>query len=212
MLEREWRAESAPAARVAIEPAEPLTLSRRGLCAARPAATASAGTRTSRCSAGCVLRGRCSACKTPISAALPARIEGFTGVVCSPCRLALRRSTADSRCCGAVRRHADRAGRHRLGHHLAARQPDAAAAVAGHRRRRARWLLDPAAAGGRPGRRGGLSSLWSVYWLFKLPPARRAWASATSSCSRRSAPWLGLKMILPIVLIASAIGAVVGKA
>jgi leader peptidase (prepilin peptidase)/N-methyltransferase len=42
------------------------------------------------------------------------------------------------------------------------------------------------------GAAGGYLLLWSVYWLFRWSRARKAWASVTSSCWRRSAPgWAG---------------------
>jgi leader peptidase (prepilin peptidase)/N-methyltransferase len=35
------------------------------------------------------------------------------------------------------------------------------------------------------GAMAGYLLLWSVYWLFRWPPAARAWVTATSSCWRR---------------------------
>ena len=54
-------------------------------------------------------------------------------------------------------------------------------------------------------------SLWSVYHLFRLVTGKeRAWVTVTLSCWRRSAPELGWKMLLPIILIAAVTGAIVG--
>ena len=90
-----------------------------------------------------------------------------------------------------LRRGAGGAGRHRLGHHPAARQPDAAAAVGRPGRQRAR-LDDPAAARASGARSPATCRCGRCTGCSSSPPARKAWASATSSCSPRSAPgWAG---------------------
>ena len=58
----------------------------------------------------------------------------------------------------------------------------------------------------------GYLSLWSVYWLFKLTTGKEGMGFGDFKLLAALGAWLGLKMILPIVLAASMIGAVVGLA
>ena len=58
----------------------------------------------------------------------------------------------------------------------------------------------------------GYLSLWSVYWLFKLTTGKEGMGFGDFKLLAALGAWLGLKMILPIVLAASLIGAVVGIA
>ena len=135
------------------------------------------------------LRGRCSACGTRISPRYPL-VELATALLFAAVGWRFGAAAADAAVVR-LRGRAGRAGADRLGHHPAARRPDAAAAVGRPGRRRAR--LDaarcrtrcgaPSPATSRCGRSTGSSS---------SPPARKAWATATSSCSPRSAPgWAG---------------------
>jgi len=56
----------------------------------------------------------------------------------------------------------------------------------------------------------GYLSLWSVYWLFKLTTGKEGMGFGDFKLLAALGAWLGLKMILPIILAASLIGAVVG--
>ena len=56
----------------------------------------------------------------------------------------------------------------------------------------------------------GYLSLWSVYWLFKLTTGKEGMGYGDFKLLAALGAWLGVKMILPIVLAASVIGAVVG--
>lgn len=56
----------------------------------------------------------------------------------------------------------------------------------------------------------GYLSLWSVYWLFKLATGKEGMGYGDFKLLAALGAWLGLKMILPIVLAASVVGAVVG--
>jgi leader peptidase (prepilin peptidase)/N-methyltransferase len=56
----------------------------------------------------------------------------------------------------------------------------------------------------------GYLSLWSVYWLFKLTTGKEGMGFGDFKLLAALGAWLGLKMVLPIVLGASLIGAVVG--
>jgi leader peptidase (prepilin peptidase) / N-methyltransferase len=58
----------------------------------------------------------------------------------------------------------------------------------------------------------GYLSLWSVYWLFKLTTGKEGMGFGDFKLLAALGAWLGLKMILPIVLAASMIGAVIGIA
>ena len=56
----------------------------------------------------------------------------------------------------------------------------------------------------------GYLSLWSVYWLFKLTTGKEGMGFGDFKLLAALGAWLGLKMVLPILLAASMIGAVVG--
>jgi len=58
----------------------------------------------------------------------------------------------------------------------------------------------------------GYLSLWSVYWLFKLTTGKEGMGFGDFKLLAALGAWLGVQMILPIVLAASVIGAVVGIA
>ena len=58
----------------------------------------------------------------------------------------------------------------------------------------------------------GYLSLWSVYWAFKVATGKEGMGFGDFKLLAALGAWLGWKMILPIVLGASIIGAVVGIA
>jgi leader peptidase (prepilin peptidase)/N-methyltransferase len=58
----------------------------------------------------------------------------------------------------------------------------------------------------------GYLSLWSVYWLFKLTTGKEGMGFGDFKLLAALGAWLGWKMILPILLGASVIGAIVGIA
>jgi leader peptidase (prepilin peptidase)/N-methyltransferase len=58
----------------------------------------------------------------------------------------------------------------------------------------------------------GYLSLWSVYWAFKLATGKEGMGFGDFKLLAALGAWLGWQMILPIVLGASVIGAVVGIA
>ena len=58
----------------------------------------------------------------------------------------------------------------------------------------------------------GYLSLWSVYWLFKLTTGKEGMGFGDFKLLAALGAWLGWKMVLPIILAASVIGAVVGIA
>lgn len=58
----------------------------------------------------------------------------------------------------------------------------------------------------------GYGSLWSVYWLFKLATGKEGMGFGDFKLLGALGAWLGWQAVLPIVLMASALGAVVGLA
>ena len=56
----------------------------------------------------------------------------------------------------------------------------------------------------------GYLSLWTVYWLFKLATGKEGMGFGDFKLLAALGAWLGANMVLPIVLAASIIGAVVG--
>ncbi len=58
----------------------------------------------------------------------------------------------------------------------------------------------------------GYLSLWTVYWLFKLATGKEGMGFGDFKLLAALGAWLGANMILPVVLAASIIGAVVGIA
>jgi leader peptidase (prepilin peptidase)/N-methyltransferase len=56
----------------------------------------------------------------------------------------------------------------------------------------------------------GYLSLWSVYWLFKLTTGKEGMGFGDFKLLAALGAWLGWQAILPIVLMASVIGALVG--
>lgn len=58
----------------------------------------------------------------------------------------------------------------------------------------------------------GYLSLWSVYWLFKLTTGKEGMGAGDFKLLAALGAWLGWQMLLPIVLGASLIGAIVGIA
>ncbi|MBH9575985.1 prepilin peptidase [Inhella proteolytica] len=60
------------------------------------------------------------------------------------------------------------------------------------------------------GAAAGYLSLWSVYWLFKLATGKEGMGYGDFKLLAALGAWLGPHMLLPIILGASALGAVVG--
>lgn len=59
---------------------------------------------------------------------------------------------------------------------------------------------------------GGYLSLWSVYWAFKLVTGKEGMGYGDFKLLAGLGAWLGWQALIPIVLVASALGAVVGLA
>jgi leader peptidase (prepilin peptidase)/N-methyltransferase len=207
MLERAWRQESAELLGVSVELPAPVSLS-------RPASRCPACGHQIRWHENIPvlgwlrLRGRCSACQAPISPRYPL-VEIFTGAVFAAIGWRFGETPQALLWCGAAAMLIALAGIDWDTTFL----PDnltlpllwagLVAAALG-------WTLPLADAVW--GAVVGYLSLWSVYWLFKLLTGKEGMGFGDFKLLAALGAWLGLKMILPIVLIASVIGAVVGIA
>ena len=56
----------------------------------------------------------------------------------------------------------------------------------------------------------GYLLLWSVYWLFKLVTGKEGMGYGDFKLFAAIGAWLGLQMLLPTLIFASGVGAVVG--
>jgi leader peptidase (prepilin peptidase)/N-methyltransferase len=70
------------------------------------------------------------------------------------------------------------------------------------------WTVDPVTA--VVGAAAGYLSLWAVYWFFKLATGKEGMGYGDFKLLAALGAWLGWQAVLPIVLGASVIGAVVG--
>ena len=62
------------------------------------------------------------------------------------------------------------------------------------------------------GAMAGYLALWSVYWLFKLATGKEGMGHGDFKLLAALGAWLGWQALLPIVLMASVLGALVGLA
>ncbi|WP_298835440.1 A24 family peptidase [uncultured Piscinibacter sp.] len=207
MLEREWRAESADLLGVTIDAQEPLTLSKpRSRC---PSCGHAIRWHENIPVLGYLrLRGKCSSCKTPISPRYPL-VEVFTAVVFALIGWHVGASPVALLWCGFAAALIALAGIDWDTTFL----PDNLTLPllwAGLVASAAGWTLPLSDAVW--GTVAGYLSLWSVYWLFKLATGKEGMGFGDFKLLGALGAWLGLKMILPIVLLASLIGALVGIA
>ena len=72
------------------------------------------------------------------------------------------------------------------------------------------WLPGLTLAQSVAGAAAGYLSLWAVYWLFKLTTGKDGMGYGDFKLLAALGAWLGATAILPIVLMASVLGAVVG--
>jgi leader peptidase (prepilin peptidase)/N-methyltransferase len=62
------------------------------------------------------------------------------------------------------------------------------------------------------GAAAGYLALWSIYWLFKLVTGKEGMGYGDFKLLAALGAWMGWKMLLPIVLLSSVVGALVGIA
>lgn len=62
------------------------------------------------------------------------------------------------------------------------------------------------------GAASGYLFLWSVYWLFKLATGKEGMGAGDFKLLAAIGAWLGWKMLLPVILLSSLVGAIVGIA
>jgi leader peptidase (prepilin peptidase)/N-methyltransferase len=205
MLERGWKKESAEVLGVAIEESPALTLSTpRSRCPS--CGHAIAWYENIPVASWLWLRGRCSACKARISGRYPA-IELATGALFALVGWRFGAQPATLLWCGFAAALVALAGIDwdttllPDGITLPLLWAGLLAAALG-------WSLPLADAVW--GAVAGYLSLWSVYWLFKLATGKEGMGFGDFKLLAALGAWLGVKMILPVVLAASMIGAVVG--
>lgn len=207
MLERAWKTESAELLGVAVESGEPIGLSRpRSRCPA--CGHAIRWYENIPVLSYLWLRGRCAACKAPISVRYPL-VEIFTAVLFGAIGWRVGESPVVLLWCGFAAVLVALAGIDWDTTFL----PDNLTLPllwAGLVASAAGWNLPlPDAVWGAV---AGYLSLWSVYWLFKLATGKEGMGYGDFKLLGALGAWLGLKTILPILLIASLIGALVGIA
>jgi len=155
------------------------------------------------------LRGRCAACRTPISIQYPI-VEALTGILCAMCAwrfgwsAQLIPSLALTGCLIALSVIDLRTQL----------LPDAITLPL-------LWLGLLLAALGAPfadlksaiyGAAAGYLALWSVYWIFKLAAGKEGMGYGDFKLLAALGAWLGWQALLPIVLLSSAVGAGTGIA
>lgn len=207
MLERQWRAEGAEALNVPLpeQDSPPLTLSKPD-------------SRCPQCGhairwyeniplvSWLFLRGKCSACQTPISVRYPL-IELATGALFVACWWRFGSQPVTLLWCGFVAVLVAAAAIDWDTTLL----PDSLTLPllwAGLLAANLGWNIPIHDA--IWGAVAGYLSLWSVYWLFKLTTGKEGMGYGDFKLLAALGAWLGWSMILPIVLASSLIGAIVG--
>lgn len=210
MLERQWQRDSADMLGVA-DPTQNLT----------PLGLAMPASRCPSCGhqirwyeniplvSWLVLRGRCSACSTRISARYPL-VELFTGTLFAAIGWKLGPQPGTALWCLFAATLVALAGidwdTTLLPDDLTLPLLWAGLVCAG-----LGWIHTPLTAA-LWGAVAGYLSLWAVYWLFKLTTGKEGMGYGDFKLLAALGAWLGWQMILPIVLASSVIGAVVGIA
>ena len=205
MLERGWKLESAELLGVKVDDSPEVTLSRpRSRCPS--CATAIAWHQNIPVLSYALLRGRCAACKTRIAARYPL-IEIGTGILFAAVGWRFGATPMSLLWCGFAATLVA----------LAAIDWDTTLLPdnltlpllwAGLVSSLLGWTIP--LSDSLWGAVVGYLSLWSVYWLFKLTTGKEGMGFGDFKLLAALGAWLGLKMILPILLAASMIGAVVG--
>ena len=205
MLEAGWRRESAEMLGTAVEDGPPLTLSKpRSRCPA--CGHAIAWHENIPVLSYLRLRGRCAGCKTPISPRYPL-IEVATGVLFAAVGWRFGATPVALLWCGFVAVLVALAGID-WDTTLLPDNMTLPLLWAGLVASALGWTIPITDA--LWGAVAGYLSLWSVYWLFKLTTGKEGMGYGDFKLLAALGAWLGVKMILPILLAASVIGAMVG--
>ena len=154
------------------------------------------------------LRGRCSACGTRIALRYPA-VEVATAALFAACALRIGPQPAALLWCGVIAALLALA----LIDWDTTVLPDALTLPllwAGLLAAALGWLPGLTLLQSLWGVAVGYLALWSVYWLFKLATGKEGMGYGDFKLLAALGAWLGWQAILPIVLMASVIGAAVG--
>jgi leader peptidase (prepilin peptidase) / N-methyltransferase len=205
MLESGWRRESAELLDVKIDETATLTLSKpRSRC---PSCGHSIKWHENIPVLGYVrLRGRCAGCKTPISARYPL-VEIFTGALFAAAGWRFGATPTVLLWCGFCATLVALAGID-WDTTLLPDNMTLPLLWAGLVASALGWTIPLADA--LWGAVAGYLSLWSVYWLFKLATGKEGMGFGDFKLLAALGAWLGVKMVLPVLLAASIIGAIVG--
>jgi leader peptidase (prepilin peptidase)/N-methyltransferase len=207
MLENGWKAESAELLGLPATSAAPLSLARpRSRCPS--CAHPIAWYENLPVLSYLVLRGRCSACKAPISPRYPL-IELLTALLFGLVAWRFGGQPVALLWCGFAAVLVALAG---IDWDTTLLPDDLTLPLlwAGLVASAIGWTVPLATAVW--GAVAGYLSLWSVYWVFKLTTGKEGMGFGDFKLLAALGAWLGLKMILPIVLAASLLGALVGIA
>ena len=205
MLERGWKIDSAEMLGVPLDPPAPITLSTpRSRCPS--CGHAIAWYENVPVLSYLWLRGRCSACRTAISARYPF-VEILTAAAFAVVGWKFGPQPAAWLWCGFVAVLIALAGIDWDTTLL----PDSLTLPllwAGLMASALGWTVAlPDAVWGAV---VGYLSLWSVYWVFKLATGKEGMGFGDFKLLAALGAWLGLKMLLPVILGASILGALVG--
>ena len=205
MLERGWKIDSAEMLGVALDPPAPITLSTpRSRCPS--CGHAIAWYENVPVLSYLWLRGRCSACRSAISARYPF-VEILTAAAFAVVGWKFGAQPVALLWCGFVAVLIALAGIDWDTTLL----PDSLTLPllwAGLVASALGWTVAlPDAVWGAV---AGYLSLWSVYWLFKLATGKEGMGFGDFKLLAALGAWLGLKMLLPVILGASILGALVG--
>ena len=205
MLESGWRRDSAEMLDVKIDEAPQLTLSKpRSRCPS--CGHAIAWHENIPVLSYLRLRGRCSACKTPISLRYPL-VEVFTGGLFAAVGWHFGATPAALLWCAFCAALVALAGID-WDTTLLPDNMTLPLLWAGLVASALGWTIPLTDA--LWGAVAGYLSLWSVYWLFKLTTGKEGMGFGDFKLLAALGAWLGVKMVLPILLAASIIGAIVG--
>ena len=207
MLERGWKADSAEMLGVTVDAPEPLTLSKpRSRCPS--CSHPIAWYENIPVASYLWLRGKCSACKTGISPRYPL-VEVLTGALFAAVGWRFGATPTALLWCGFAAVLVALAG---IDWDTTLLPDNLTLPLlwAGLVASALGWTIAlPDALWGAV---AGYLSLWSVYWLFKLTTGKEGMGFGDFKLLAALGAWLGLKMVLPVVLAASVLGAIVGIA